>query len=261
MNANNNIYTKLTKCFILGLTSFLVTHEAGAGDGISSAEIVGYATAKTQKNGLTVGACFIPTTGKKIDLTDLKVAGYDAETGTEAELYVQTLDEFGRTVATYTYYDVPGEVTGWYDGNDNEVAKGAVTIQPGEGLWSMSTRDGMGIQSAGVVPFSDVAVILQKYGLSVANPTPVPVDLTKIDISGYDAEAGSEADVYVQTLDEFGRTVATYTYYDVPGELMGWFDGNDNEVAAGDVVLQPGEGLWTMSAADGFMLVFPAVQQ
>jgi hypothetical protein len=121
----------------------------------------------------------------------------------------------------------------------------------------VSSSDGFGMQSAGTVPTTGVAVTLQEDGLSVANPTPVNVDLNDITITGF--EEYTEADVYVQTLDEFGRTVNTYYYYDIPGELTGWLDGDDNEVARGDVVLKPGEGLWTVSSSDGFFLNFPGV--
>lgn len=260
MNANNNIYTKLTKCFILGLTSFLVTHEAGAGDGISSAEIVGYATAKTQADGITVGACFVPTTGKAIDLVDLKVTGYDITEGTAGDVNVQKLDAFGRTVAIYTYYDVPGEYLGWYTEDEQEVEKGEVTIQPGEGLWTISSKDGFGIQSAGVVPSTDIAVTLRADGFAVVNPTPVSIDLTKIDVSGYENGKGTAGDVNVQKLDAFGRTVAIYTYYDVPGEYLGWYTEDEEEVQDGEVVVEPGQGLWAMSSADGFSLIFPSIQ-
>ena len=59
---------------------------------------------------MTAGACFIPVQGSTFDLTDLKVTGY--EESTEADIQIQTLDEYGRTDKTYFYYDVPGELTG-----------------------------------------------------------------------------------------------------------------------------------------------------
>ena len=204
---------------------------------------------------MTAGACFIPVQGSTFDLTDLKVTGY--EESTEADIQIQTLDEYGRTDKTYFYYDVPGELTGWLDEDDNEVAVGDVTFQAGEGLWTYSKDAGFGLQSAGQVPTSSVSVTLQEYGLSIANPTPVNVDLTATYIGGY--EESTEADVQVQTLDEYGRTVDTFFYYDVPGELTGWLDADDNEVEVGDVVIKPGEGLWTYSKADGFTFVFPGV--
>ncbi len=210
---------------------------------------------------MTVGACFVPVNGKTIDLTELKVTGYD--TTTEGAVSVQTLDEYGKTKKTYYYYDAPSDgLLGWLDGEDVEVAKGDVTIQPGEGLWCMSPSAGFGIQATGIVPTSDIAIKLpSEGGLSVANPTPVSVDLTDIDATGYDTTVDMEGKIYVQVLDEAGRTKATYYYYDVPSEgLLGWLDGKDNVVEKGDVVLKPGEGLWAMAPRiEGISLVFPAV--
>lgn len=224
--------------------------------GIESANIVGYAQADIDMAGLTAGSCFIPVSGKTIDLTELKVVGY--EEATEGDVNVQTLDEFGRTVANYAYYDVPGELTGWLDNDDNEVEPGQVTIQAGEGLWTYTTEEGLAIQSAGQVATDDVAVNLDVAGLSVVNPTPVAVDLTDCYVSGY--EEATEGDLNVQTLDEFGRTVANYAYYDVPGELTGWLDNDDNEIEVGDVVIKPGQGLWSYTSADGLSFVWPGVK-
>ena len=202
----------------------------------------------------------MPVSGTTFDLTELTVTGYDAEAGTEADVQVQTLDEYGRTVKNYAFYDVPGEFKGWFDDEEVQAEAGDVVFQPGEGLWSMSSGDGFGIQSAGVVPTSDVAVLLQENGLSIVNPTPVAIKLSQCTISGYDAEAGTEADVQVQTLDEYGRTVKNYAFYDVPGEFTGWFDDEEVEAADdNDVDILPGQGLWTMSSADGFSFVFPGV--
>ena len=125
----------------------------------------------------------------------------------------------------------------------------------------MSPSAGFGIQSTGVVPMSDVAIVLpSEGGISVANPSPVSVDLTNISISGYEASTGVNGKVEVQVLDEVGRTKAQYYYYDLPSEgVHGWFDKKDNEVTEGLVVLKPGEGLWAMSQIEGLSLVFPAV--
>ena len=216
---------------------------------------MGYASAELQESGLTAGACFVPVTGANFDLTDLKVTGYDE--ATEGDVQIQTLDEYGRTVDTFFYYDVPGELTGWLDESDEIVESGVVSFQAGEGLWTYCMIDGLGLQSAGMVPTTGVTVTLQESGLSIANPTPIDVDLTDTYIGGYDE--ATEGDVQVQTLDEYGRTVDTFFYYDVPGELTGWLDSDDNEVEAESVIVKPGQGLWTYSMSDGFTFTFPGV--
>ena len=66
---------------------------------------------------------------------NIRVVGYSAEDGTEADVKVQKLDAYGRGGMTYSYYDVPGELTGWLDSFDEELNPGSVMIEPGEGVW------------------------------------------------------------------------------------------------------------------------------
>jgi hypothetical protein len=118
---------------------------------LESANVVGYANTDTQEGGLTIGAQFVPVSGGTFDLTDLKVTGYDPEVGTEADVQVQTLDEYGRTVKNYAFYDIPGDFFGWFDDDEAEAAgENDVTILPGQGLWTMSSSDGFTFVFPGV---------------------------------------------------------------------------------------------------------------
>lgn len=85
------------------------------------------------------------------------------------------------------------------------------------------------------------------------------VDLTDITVTGYDSENGCEGEVNVQSLDANGKGGMTYFYYDIPGEFMGWFDGNEQPVEPGDVTIAPAEGLWVASPTTSFNLVLPGV--
>jgi hypothetical protein len=93
----------------------------------------------------------------------------------------------------------------------------------------------------------------------VVNSTPVAVDLTDIDVAGYNAEDGTEGDVRAQMLDAYGKSDMTYFYYDVPGDFTAWLDGNDDEVEVGDVTVAPGEGLWVKAPSTAYSLVLPGV--
>lgn len=106
---------------------------------------------------------------------------------------------------------------------------------------------------------SNVAVTLRAGNKLVVNSTPVNADLTECDVVGYDAEAGTEADVQVQSLDSLGRGGVTYSFYDIPGEFLGWFDGNNEPVATGAVMIAPGEGLWASSPSAVFSIILPGV--
>ena len=221
--------------------------------------MVGYADSVARSGFKALGAQFVGVSAATIDLTDLKVTGYDAEEGTEGDVYVQGLDATGKGTGSYFYYDVPGELTGWLNGDDELVEAGTVMLSPGDGFWVSAPNNSFGIQSAGTVPISDISVVLRSGFKLAVNSTPVVADLTDIVVTGYDAEEGTEGDVYVQGLDATGNGTGSYFYYDVPGEITGWLDGNDEEVEVGQVYVNPGEGLWVAAPSAAYSLVFPGV--
>ena len=187
------------------------------------------------------------------------MTGYDAEVGTEGDVNVQILDAYGKAGLTYFYYDVPGDFTAWLDSFDTEVEVGDVTLAAGEGLWVNAPSDAFGLQTAGQVPTTGIAVALRYGNKVVVNSTPVDVDLTDMDVTGYDPESGTEGDVNVQILDAYGKAGLTYFYYDVPGDFTAWLDSFDTEVEPGDVVVPPGEGLWVNAPSTSYSLIIPGV--
>ncbi len=92
----------------------------------------------------------------------------------------------------------------------------------------------------------------------VVNTTPVPADLSKIEVDGYDE--ATEGDVQMQVLDNVGRGGMTYFYYDLPGELTGWLDSFDNPVEEGTVMIQSGEGMWTHAPSAQWSVTLPGVE-
>ena len=232
---------------------------ATVGLAVESANVVGYASGSLRDGSKGVGAQFVAVSGETIDLTDIKVTGYDSAVGTEGVVSVQILDAGGMANMTYFYYDVPGDFTAWLDGNDDEVSPGTVTLSAGEGLWVSAPSSTYGLQTAGQVPTSGIAVALRDGSKMVVNCTPVDVDLTDIDVSGYNPVDGTEGVVSAQILDAGGMANMTYFYYDVPGDFTAWLDGNDEEVEAGTIVIGPGEGLWVSAPSTAYSLVFPGV--
>lgn len=225
------------------------------GDVVSS-DVVGYAETGTRTGSKIVGVQFAPVADATFTLGDLSVTGYDAEAGTEAEVNAQTLDEYGRTVGSYFFYDVPGELYGWLDINDEEAND--VAIAPGSAFYVKAPNNTLSIRSAGKVITTDVSVGLRFGATLTANPTPVSVKVNDLYVTGYNTEVGTEAEVNAQKLDEYGRTVESYFFYDVPGELYGWLDINDEEVAD-TVTIEPGAGIYVKAPNDGLSIVFPGV--
>ena len=79
--------------------------------------------------------CVNPTP-VELDLQDIWISGYDATTGSAAEVTAQTLDAAGRTLQTYTWYDFEDEGTvfyGWFDSNDELVEN--VMLAPGTSFY------------------------------------------------------------------------------------------------------------------------------
>ena len=206
-----------------------------------------------------MGPSFVAVAGEAIDLTKIDVTGYDPEEGTEGEVYVQGLDALGRGTGSYYYYDVPGELVGWLDGSDNEVEEGQVMIPAGDALWVSAPSSAYSLVYSGQVPTEGIEVSLRGGFKLVANVTPVPVDLTAIDVTGYDPEEGTEGEVYVQGLDSLGRGTGSYYYYDVPEELVGWLDGSDNEVEEGQVMIPAGDALWVSAPSSAYSIIVPGV--
>jgi hypothetical protein len=221
--------------------------------------VVGYASGSTRSGFQIMGAQFNTVSGEGIDLNSIKVVGYDPEEGTEGEVKVQSLDNLGKGGMTYFFYDLPDELYGWLDSYDEPVEDGSVILAPGEGLWTSAPNASFSLQTAGQVPTGSYGVTLRSGFKMVVNSTPISVDLNSIEVSGYDAEEGTEADVKAQTLDNLGKGGMTYFFYDLPGELYGWLDSYDEAVEDGSVMVKPGEGLWVSSPNDSFQLEIPGV--
>ena len=235
---------------------------ATVGLGIESAHVVGYAGTELKTGFKAVGSQFAPVSGQTIDLTTVTVTGYDKEEGTEEDVSVQTLDEYGSMIKTYFWYDiVDGEDVyyGWLDGESGEfIEAGEVTLSPGDGLWVSAPSSSFSLQTSGQVPTASTEVTLKAGFKLVANQTPVATDLLNVIVSGYDVEEGTEEDVSVQTLDEYGSMIKTYFWYDiVDGEdvYYGWLDGESGEfIEEENVMLGAGEALWVSAPSTDYKL-------
>ena len=200
---------------------------------------------------------------KAIDLTSLSVKGYDVEDGDDGTVFVQFLTAAGRADgSSYTWMDLPGEFDpGWYDDDYEPISKGDVTIKAGDGLWTNGDPD-FTIDFAGEVIQDGAALPLRTGFKALCNPVPTAVDLTDCWVTGYDAEDGDDGTVFVQFLTAAGRADgSSYTWMDLPGEFdPGWYDDDYEPISKGDVVLNPGDGMW-VSGNVGFTLNFPALKK
>ena len=208
------------------------------------------------------------------DLTDVKVVGYQpGEDGALGAVQVQTLDGGGSTQDIYVWLDFTDDDAGviyygWYNGDTYEALEsGVVTTAVGEGLWSVTMASGLSLQASGeVATAADIPLALPADGLTIANPTPVTVDLINCYVNGYDAGGdGALGAVQVQTLDGGGSTVDIYVWLDFTDDdagvtYYGWYNGDTYEpLTPGTVTVAPGEGLWSVTMADDLNFVWPKV--
>ena len=187
-----------------------------------------------------------------IDLQSLKAVGEDASDS----VFIETLDSNGFMVDTYSWIDYAGDEgdqEAWVDG-DYEIVTD-VSFEPGQGLWIQGGSAAQAVQSAGKVSRSDLSVQLCSGFTATGNPFPTTVDLQDIIPVGDDVSDS----VFIETLDEHGFMVDTYSWIDYAGDegdQEAWVDG-DYEIVT-DVTFAPGQGLWVQGGSNTQYLRFPA---
>ena len=177
---------------------------------------------------------------------------------TSDNVFIQTLDAFGRTVDSYGYINWAGDngdECAWVD--DSYAKVEGVDFAPGQGLW-ITTNSGaeQSVQTAGAVSTSDVEVELRFGGTATGNPFPLSLDLQEILPTGND----TSDNVFIQTLDAFGRTVNSYGWINWAGDNgdeCAWVD--DSYAIVEGVSFAAGEGLWIMTnSSEKQFILFPA---
>ncbi len=169
---------------------------------------------------------------------------------------IQTLDAYGREVATYQWINWAGDSgdqEAWVDG-DYAIVEG-VSFPAGQGLWIQASSSSQGIQTAGRVPSEDVVMTLCAGFTAAGNPYPIALDLQDIVAEGDDVSDN----VMIQTLDAYGREVATYQWINWAGDSgdqEAWVDG-DYSIVEG-VSFPAGQGLWIQGSSDSQAIRFPA---
>ena len=189
-----------------------------------------------------VTAQFLNVGGAEVSLSSLMPAGNTDDYAVE----IQLLDRGGYTIDDQDYIWVGGE---WCDIDENPITED-VTFAPGQALWVFADDSSTGLQSAGKVGTSDIAVQLRSGAMGVGNPFPVSVSLQDL------LPVGNTDDycVEIQVLDRGGYTIDEQDYIWVGGE---WCDIDENPITE-TVTFAPGEGLWVFADNDSQYLRFPA---
>ena len=210
--------------------------------------LVGYAQSGLKSGATMVTPQFMNVSAEEMPLTSIVPTGDDLSDNVN----IQTLNNAGYTVKSYTWNDWMYDDACWVDDDTFEAAEN-VSFAFGQGLWTVGSSSDQGVQSAGRVCKDDAVMQLQSGATGIGNPFPVPVALTDIIPEGDDLSDN----VNIQTLNNAGYTVKSYTWNDWMYDDACWVD-DDTFEAAEDVTFIAGEGLWVVGSSNTQYLRIPA---
>ena len=234
--------------------------------------VVGYAGDAMVNGFRSVGAQFVTvgTVEKGFYLSGATVTGADQFTASVNPVELQTLKSDGTMDLTYTYHK--GDTgrsyknfDGWYSGT-KPVQAGTDTdvfFPIGTGLWLSSSEKLSLVTTAEVVMDSIQCDLTSGFKL-IANPYPVAVKLSSIEILGADQYTASVNPIELQTLKPDGTMELTYTYH--KGDtgrsyknFDGWYSGT-KPVQAGtetEVLIPAGGAVWVNATGTQFKIKIP----
>ena len=247
------------------------------GDGLESANTVGYATQSAGANGYpTLGAMFV-TPGT----TSFKLSNITAKNASYREDKIQYLDPALAKIdpnKVYTWYEdeEAPEDNGWYfyapgTDNDEEYAEDEEFPAGTAFLGNFNPANGVELVYAGEVMKGDITIDTKDASgnylpyMYIVNPLPKRIQLSEITAIG-----ASYREDKIQTLDPAVAKIdasKVYTWYEdsEAPEDNGWYyyaPGTDNdEEYAGDEWIEIGGGfLCNFNVANEVKLVFAGVQ-
>ncbi len=222
------------------------------GDGIESANTVGYGQSDLRNGATMVTPQFAPMTGNTISLDSLVPTGDNLPDNID----IRVLDAAGRTVegCAYAWNDWVDENGPCWANGDYEKVTG-VSFAPGQGLWVYGKSTTQGLRSCGQVGLADVIVTLRNGGTPTGNPFPVEINLQDIVPEG----PNLPDNIDIRVLDAAGRTVegCAYAWNDWVDENGPCWANGDYEKVTG-VSFAPGQGLWVYGKSTSQTLRFPA---
>ena len=230
----------------------------GFGEGIESANIVGYQTKDVRKN-LSQQVCTfdqIGVEGGALDIQKLLPVDDEGDYVGDGAVNVQFLSPLGVKLSSYAYYgkdeyddDMPA---GWYNEKTDELAE--YSFNSSEGIMVLSSEVCNFVYS-GEVNMAETDVPFRKNLSPQGNIRPTSVDIQSLIPVDSDDEYIGEGDINIQFLSPLGIKLFSYAYYgedeyddDMPA---GWYNEKTDELA--DYTFTAGEGFIVMAGQAGFL--------
>ena len=212
------------------------------------------------QNALKFGGTVATPQFIDIDSSDAYPLSSIVPTGSDLSdnINLQTLDAYGRSLGSYLWIDYAGDdgaQQAWVDPDTYEIVTG-ITFPAGSGVWVTGTAENQSIMTSGQLGKQDVSVVLKFGGTVTGNPFPSAIGIQDILITGEDISDN----VNLQTLDAYGRTVASYLWIDYAGDdgaQQAWVDPDTYEIVT-DFAIGGGSGLWITGTSENQSAVFPA---
>ena len=107
---------------------------------------------------------------------------------------------------------------------------------------------------------TDLDQTAQGWGVVVANPSPVEVDMIDCYITGYTGY--TEGDAIIQVLNPYGGQDKAFAWVDNGDVDPGFYRIDDDSwepLTRGFIVRGSGEGLWAVASAANLQFVWPKV--
>ena len=214
---------------------------AAFGDGIESANTVGYEDTAMRADFSLYTPMFKDITTNTMNIQDLKPMGDNVPD--DGSIVLQTLDSAGmRGDVMLSWWG-----DGWYDINDDTPD---TYLQRGDAIWISFPDNTLSLNCAGEVSSAPVASPLCDGFVAIGNPYPVNIDIQDLVPVASEGDVPESGEIVIQTLDAAGMR----------GDVMlswwgdGWYDVNDETPAT---LLAPGEGIWVSANSDKLSLTWP----
>ena len=195
---------------------------------------------------------FVPTfkgVGGNLDLSTIDICTADGAIDTEiyGAVTIQMMDDGGSYLPGLYAYDKDSYPdNGWENPSHQEITIGERTFRAGE---AFCVNNGYGetvyIRISGEVDLINKNEVGDGYVLW-GNATPVPLDIAKLNILDASGEINTEiyGAVTIQLMDEGGSYIPGLYAYDKDSYPdNGWENPSHEEVAIGELVLQPGQAV------------------
>ena len=236
---------------------------AAFGEGIESANTVGYQNKDARAKNVVLISTFYSIGTQGIDINSIVPVGDDVDGGGNTN--IQILDNLNKTTASYIWLteDEWGveDGDGWYadDMETRLTGENAVTLPVGTGFLFQSPS-AIQLQVSGEVKTNALSITARAKNVMLGNPLPVDLDLNDIALSGA-VDGGGNTNI--QILDALNKTSSTYVWLteDEWGveDGDGWYaDDMETKIQDGDVTFAPGDG-FLFQSPNAITVTFPAI--